>query len=401
VLFRSGQVFTDCNEAAVRVFRCPARDSLIGVHPAACSPERQPDGLLSSEKMREAMKTTLDRGSNRFEWVYRTFDNEEFWVEISHTVIPIRGRRTVYVVCRDIGEHKKAEEALRKAEEKYHNIIENAVEGILQATPDGRFLSANPFLARMYGYDSPQELMAAVTDIGAQLHVDPTARKRFMEILEREGFIENFETERRRKDGSTLWTSANAWVVRDAEGRVIYYEGTLQDITDRKRAEEALRAENRQLVDIIEFFPDATLAIDINGKVIAWNKAMEKLTGVGKEEMLGKDDHAYAVPFYGEPRPMAIDLVLGADEGVARAYAFMHRDGNVIFGEAYIPIRNRHEAAYLSAAVCPPSTETGTLSARSNPSGTCRRSRACSNNCGNPRSATGRRSKTRMTASPF
>jgi PAS domain S-box-containing protein len=255
-------------------------------------------------------------------------------------------------VSMDVTERKQAEEALKRAEEKYHNIFENSVEGFLQATPDGRFLSANPSLARMYGYESPEALMAGVSDIENQLYVDPEARQRFRKTLEQQDFIENYEAERYRRDGTRIWTSANARIVRDSEGKVLYYEGTLQDITGRKRAEEALRVAHRQLVDIIEFFPDATLVIDSHGKVIAWNKAMEKLTGVKKEEMLGKGNYAYAIPFYGERQPIAIDLALGADPRAYRNYKYMRREGQLLWGEAYVPMTNREKPSYLSTAVC-------------------------------------------------
>ena len=131
--------------------------------------------------------------------------------------------------------------ALRKAEEKYRLIFEDAIEGMFQTTPDGKCLSANPALARMYGYDSPEELMA-ISDIGEVVYVDPERRNEFKRLIEAQGFVELFECEVYRKDRSKIWLCANARAVRDATGAIAYYEGTVEDITQRKRVAEVERA---------------------------------------------------------------------------------------------------------------------------------------------------------------
>ena len=137
----------------------------------------------------------------------------------------------------DITDQCKAEQALRQAEEKFRSLFENAVEGIFQTTPDGRYLSANPALARMYGYSSYSELIADVMDIGASLYVDPQRREDFKRLIEARGVVEGFESEIRRKDGNRIWISENARSVRGENGAVISYEGTVENITERKRSE--------------------------------------------------------------------------------------------------------------------------------------------------------------------
>lgn len=140
-------------------------------------------------------------------------------------------------VSRDIRGRKQFEEALRLAEEKYRGIFDNAVLGIFQSTPDGRYLSVNQAMARMYGYSSPQEMVAAVTDVESQVYVDPSQRRAFIHLLQKQGVVQDFVYETYCKDGSRGWASVNAREVRDASGKLIYYEGTQQDITDRKRLE--------------------------------------------------------------------------------------------------------------------------------------------------------------------
>jgi PAS domain S-box-containing protein len=159
--------------------------------------------------------------------------------------------REVVLVHEDITDRMEAEAERRRAEEKYRQIFENSVEGIFQTTIDGRFVIANPAMARMFGYDSPEELLANVSNIGEQLYVDAGRRAEFDELIRRHGFVSGFETQMYRTDGSVMWASTSARVVRDDEGKVVGYEGTIEDITGRKQAEQALReireAERRRI----------------------------------------------------------------------------------------------------------------------------------------------------------
>jgi len=140
----------------------------------------------------------------------------------------------------EIAVRKKAERELRQAEQKYRGIFENAIEGIFQTAPDGHYLSANPALARIYGYNSPEELVAALGDIERQLYAEPSRRAEFIRLVQQDGAIADFESQVRRKDGQTIWISETARAVCGADGQVLYYEGTVQDITERKRSRQAL-----------------------------------------------------------------------------------------------------------------------------------------------------------------
>ena len=135
----------------------------------------------------------------------------------------------------------EAEDALRRAEEKFRLIYENATEGITQSSPQGRFLTANPAMARILGYDSPQQLMAEVTDIGSQLYADPAERARYASLLLGEGRAVAFEARLRRRDGNLIWASMNARAVRDDTGELLYFEGTVEDVTARREAAENLK----------------------------------------------------------------------------------------------------------------------------------------------------------------
>ena len=143
---------------------------------------------------------------------------------------------------------EKTKGELKVSEEKYRSIFENAVEGIFQTTPGGRFLSANTSLARMYGYESPEKLAASVVD-PTQIYVDPNDREKIQALIREHGFVEQFETRMYRKDGEIRWVSMNVRVVKDEGGEICFYEGSLEDITDRKRAEEDLRTSKLHLSD--------------------------------------------------------------------------------------------------------------------------------------------------------
>ncbi len=142
-------------------------------------------------------------------------------------------------------ESKKMEEELRQSEERFRNLFNNIVEGIYQTTPGGRYLSVNEAQARIYGYDSPQEMMASVTDIGHQLYADPQDRERFLSELNRDGQVSDFEFRALRKDGSIIWVTSNARAVKNASGHVAYYEGTNIDITYRKTIENRQKLVNQ------------------------------------------------------------------------------------------------------------------------------------------------------------
>jgi PAS domain S-box-containing protein len=148
----------------------------------------------------------------------------------------------------EIADRKRIDEARKEAEEKYRGIFENAIEGIFQSTPDGRFLSANPALARMFGYDSPEQLIKDRKNIEREHYVDPERRKIFKRLVEENDVVHGFELQAYRKDRSIIWTSENVHAVRDESGKLLYYEGIVEDVTLRKEVEKERLELLRRLV---------------------------------------------------------------------------------------------------------------------------------------------------------
>ena len=202
-------------------------------------------------------------------------------------------------LAQDITDRKRAEAslcaleesrtALNAAEQQYRQIFENAGEGIFQSTPEGRYLKANPALARMHGFDSPAELIRSRNDISRQIYVQPTQRDEFKRLLAEHGSVRGFEHEILRKDGDRIWVSVNAHAVRDGAGNIVYYEGTAQDITERKRAEQALRDSEERYRDLVENSRELICTHDLDGQILSVNRAAAELWGYDRQDFIKKN----------------------------------------------------------------------------------------------------------------
>jgi PAS domain S-box-containing protein len=271
--------FIDLNESASRLYGY-TRDEFLKMKQGEITAEPQ----LSDATIKETLATgKVIKIPLRY---HKRKDGTVFPVEISGGTFLLAGRSVLFAAVRDIskrmraeeelGRHrdhledlvkertteleraigalraeiarrKQTEEAQREAEKKYHSLFENAREGIYQSTPEGRYFTVNPAMAKSYGYYSPEEMIASIDSIDHQIFVIPEKRQELKGILETKGEENDFEVEQRRKDGSTFWASLNVHVVYAEDGSILYWEGRSVDITKRKRAEEALKQSKEQL----------------------------------------------------------------------------------------------------------------------------------------------------------
>jgi PAS domain S-box-containing protein len=182
-------------------------------------------------------------------------------------------------------------------ETNYQSIVEHAIEGIFQTTLDGRYLLANPALATMYGYGSVDELKSSVREIARQLYVVPNRRSEFIRLMNENDCVRRFESQIYRKDGTVIWISENVRVIRNDAGQVLYYEGTVEDITQRKLAEEQIE-EQAALLDQTQ---DGITVRGLDDRLLFWNKGAERTFGWTREEAMAskvcgiirKEEEAY------------------------------------------------------------------------------------------------------------
>lgn len=191
-------------------------------------------------------------------------------------------------IFHDFSREKLAEDALRDSEEKYRTIFMNSDEGIFRSTSDGRFVSANPAVARMLGYDSPEELISAVKDIGVQVYIDPDDRVRLTRLLKKEGVLKNYEMKCHNKNGNSIWVMFNVHVVRDVQGNIVFFEGTCQDVTERKLAENALKDSEEKYRHLVETMNEGLLAVDKNCIITFVNNRYCEMVGYSLDELIGK-----------------------------------------------------------------------------------------------------------------
>ena len=252
----------------------------------------------------------------------------------------------IVIIIRDITIRKYAEEALLASEERYSSLFDGVPVGLYRSTPAGQLLEANLAFVHMLNYPDRQSLLMVNT---TNLYLHPEVREHWQALIKREDVVHDFETQFYRYDGSIIWVRNNGRAVKDSTGQVLCYEGILEDITNHKLMEEEVRESEQRLYDIINFLPDATFAVDHDGKVIAWNRAIEEMTGVLAEDTIGKGNYEYALPFYGIRRPILIDLVFRTNEEIEKEYLFVKKEGDVLLAEADVPLKGENHILWGKA----------------------------------------------------
>lgn len=174
----------------------------------------------------------------------------------------------------------KSWSALQESERRYRNIFDNASEGIFQSTLDGEYLNINPALAATLGFAAPEMAISALTDLREQLYLCPEDRDRLVEQVRRQGSVRGFETRMRRQNGDVFWASVNSHLVGSATADPIYMEGTINDISIRRAAEESVQQLRAYLQNIVDSMPSILIGVDADCRVTLWNRQAEERTGV-------------------------------------------------------------------------------------------------------------------------
>ncbi|HRY48283.1 MAG TPA: PAS domain S-box protein [Candidatus Paceibacterota bacterium] len=232
-------------------------------------------GYHSRAFFQELWDTILGGQVFRSAFTNRKKNGEVFYEE--QTITPIldpQGLINFFVATgHDITARKKAEEALRTTEARYRSIFENAIEGIYQCAPNGHYLTANPALAHMLGFDSQETFLTSLASGHHQLYVDPHRRQDFLRLVADQDEVSNFEAQVFRRDGRIIWISENARAVRDALGEIVHYEGTVENITQRKQAEQDML----RLAAFPQWNPNPVLEFSAEGNLSYFNHAAQNM----------------------------------------------------------------------------------------------------------------------------
>ncbi|HOO71427.1 MAG TPA: PAS domain S-box protein [Spirochaetota bacterium] len=345
ILDEQGNIL-DFNERGAELYQYSKEDllaspfSLLGTDIGPCTANRIEqkirDVILSGQCTFECR--TIGKTQNVFE------------SEVALTVSTIAGEKRIIASLRDITERKNAERLLIESEKKYEVIFNGAAEGILIASMETKkFLYSNPTICSMLGYTSDELRNMSVKDIHP-----PEDLPFVYEVFESEStdmMQLSPEIPCLRKDGSIFYANINTSRISidDTPCNV----GLFTDVTERKKYKDQILSMSQRFNDIIESIPDAVFVIDREKKVVAWNRAIEEISGVKKEYILGKGNHEYAIPIYGKRKPMLVDLLDEPDKEAESCYKYVIRSDNKILAETYNPNLYGGRGAHLWGVATP------------------------------------------------
>jgi len=202
---------------------------------------------------------------------------------------------------RDITERKQAEINLAKSENKFRNIFENAQEGIFQTNVDGTYRDANPALAKIYGFESPEELMRNRTNLSKEAYVDPNERANFLRMMEENGFVKGYEYEVKHKDGHIIWLYEDARAIKDEHGNILYFEGFVVDVTERKMTHDTLLKSEEKYRALVDNAFEGIVIINLEGKILFANQSIIKSFEYNtSDEIIGQNIFSHIAPEYVE-----------------------------------------------------------------------------------------------------
>jgi PAS domain S-box-containing protein len=280
---------------AIKLLLDPQSGDIIDANPAACefygyslqelkAKKIGEINTLPPEQIKSKLQEALTKKSSSFLFQHRLANGELRDVEVHTGPVDYQGRRILFSVILDMTERSRAEARLRSSEERYRAIFNNATMGIYQSLPSGALLGVNATLARILGYDSADELLQC--NIASDIYYDVEDRQHLIATHEPTGAASDVEVLWKKKDGSPIWVHLNAHAVKDEQGQTLYYDGFVQDITERKVAEEARRETEERYRELFENANDIIYTHDLQGNFTSLNKTGERITGYTREEAI-------------------------------------------------------------------------------------------------------------------
>ncbi|MBN1641113.1 MAG: PAS domain S-box protein [Anaerolineae bacterium] len=342
-IYRStpGGQMVDANPALVEMLGYPSREALLATN--------TPQLYLDPEE-RVGWTTLMDREGvvRDYEAPLQRYDGEVIWVRNTARAVKDEQGEVLHYEgsLEDVTERKRAEAELRRyhehleelveeraaelrqSEERYHTLFEGVPLGLYRAIPEGQLIDVNPALVAMLGYPSREALLAVNI---ADLSVDHDERARWAARMRQEGLVRDFEIRLRRYDGEVIWVSDTARALRDEQGQALYFEGSAEDITERKRFEEELRRQKEYFEALFVNSPVAALTANLESDVVSWNPMAERVFGYTPQEAMGRNvnDLVAKDPTIREEALHCTEMVL--TEGGAEAITKRSRkDGSLV-----------------------------------------------------------------------
>lgn len=305
----------------------------------------------------------MEKGHNRVEVEFLCKDGSILDIDCSGSVVRDSSGAIRYFVVfqRDITKRKQVEEALLESETKFREIFNSANDAIEMIDYGdnrypGKFIEVNDNACRMVQYTREELLTRSPFDISTDTYNRPLGE--IMQEIATRG-QSTFETEYRRKDGTIVPVEINSHLILLHGKKVIL--SVTRDITERKKNETALRENERLLSDIIEFLPDATFVIDKDRRVVSWNRAIEKMTGIPKKDIVGKGDYVYGLPFFGRNIPILIDSLFSPGAEINPRYTNVRHEAETINAEVLVSSLRGGEGAFVWATASPLYDKTGAI----------------------------------------
>jgi PAS domain S-box-containing protein len=290
------------------------------------------------------LKNTSDTEIQVMEWMARDKSGRQFWIEAKSKHLLIDDQMRIVTIIKDKNEYKLLKKEIRDIEEHYRDFFDKTDYFVFQLDLEGNFISVNPASERITGFWREEMLKMNIQELASEAYLHSLQSLVYRRLSRNKNT--NFELGIINKFGNELILDVDIWpLYRAGDVEPIAVQGIARDITERCVQEAKLRASKKDLESFIDFLPDATMAIDLEGKVIAWNKAMEALTGIPARDMLGKGDYEYGLAFYNTRRPIMVDLVLRPEE-VKKFYSVMEVDQYMVISEFDTP-NLRGEGHYL------------------------------------------------------
>ncbi|MFZ3057635.1 MAG: PAS domain S-box protein [Minisyncoccales bacterium] len=254
-------------------------------------------------------------------------------------------KNTFSMIALDVSKYKDLENMCSVSEVRYRRLFETAKEGIILVNfKTGLILDVNQYLIDLFGF--PKQTILGKHLWEANFLKGFVSKSKFSIVREKE-YVYFKDLSLKKKSGEDIIIEFVANAYRVNGEKVI--QCNIRDVTERKEAEEELRKSQKEMADIINFLPDATLVINKEGRVIVWNRAIEKMTGIPAQKIIGKGNYAYAVPFYGKRRPQLADLVFKKDKEIEKLYPRIHREGESIIAEVFAKNLYNKKGAWVYA----------------------------------------------------